>query len=160
MNYAYFLVFSNLIYLICAIVLILKSLYLYKRIVWAWEITQFILICIISSLYHACDDISINTCIIDYTFLRIYDILCAYNAFVAAGTIHLNIYCQETQIYQIFINIFTLFIILFVKIPVNQLVIIISVNMFVIVNYICITWQENFKSRYFIYLIICQTYPK
>ena len=91
MSYNESLTFSNLAYLLCALVLVVQG-YRLKRnaYYWSWEISEYVMLCIISSLYHRCDSSdSIEDCIVFYDVLQFLDFFLSYIIFSTAVSPHL-----------------------------------------------------------------------
>lgn len=84
----YFLVLSNLIFLLSSILLLLRGKYMYDSYeVWDIEVWDCIFVGITSGFYHLCDT-SHTICISNYEFLRHLDLLCSLFVLTSGFTLH------------------------------------------------------------------------
>ena len=97
----YFLVLSNLVYLLCAIVLLIRCKQVYNNYyTWHFEVFTAMSISFISAMYHLCDHGT--ECIIAYDFLINSDYLFSMLILTVGFTVHLGV--AVAGMYKIAIN--------------------------------------------------------
>lgn len=123
------LVFSNMAFIACAIVLMIQS-FRHSRFVareesisirrskkifsfcaslwiWSWEITEYLMTALISSLYHQCDTPSLHKCVSKFEALRFIDVYISFILFTTAVTPHLPLNWFR-NVYKSFMTMLTL----------------------------------------------------
>lgn len=146
----YFVVLSNLIYLLCAIVLFIRGKQVNKNYYsWSWEIFDALTIAFISAMYHWCDhwfDVNTDNCIAPYEFIHIADYLYSVIIITTAFAIHLGI--QYSRLYKCLLNFLSVVLVSYYQADVYKTILpILTINLICILAYNFRRWTKKTPHR-------------
>ena len=155
------LVFSNLTFIVCAIVLMIQSIrisapqplkrwqtlrYCWK---WAWEIMEYGMVTMISALYHRCDTPGWKSCVVGFDALQFMDFFISFLLFTTAISPHLpNVTIRSA--YKVFMTMLTLSLILFYYTQSVITIIILAIlnsTMFLAFNWQRLHWKNLKETK-------------
>jgi len=154
----HFIVLSNIVYILVALVLIIRSKQVYDNYyIWHFEIFIAMSIGFISAMYHLCDNGT--DCIENYSFMIDSDYLFAMLILNIGFTVHLGI--KFGGIYKVLVNFTSLVLVFFYLDSMSQTVIpILVINCIVVLGYNYHRWffiKQN-RIRRLIYLFCAITF--